>query len=68
MWCKLTNKVNQHIPLTAIIGGIREQKLDQSAIYGLISLGRLYIAVQEVIAAFNLQNTYSKEDRGREKG
>lgn len=68
LWCKLTNKVNQHIPLPTIIGRVGEQKLDQSTIYWLISLGCLYKAVQKVIAAFHLRKTDSKRETRNEKG
>lgn len=39
---KLTNEVNQHVPLSSIIGWIGKQELDQAPVHGFLPLGGLH--------------------------
>lgn len=66
--CELTNEVDQHIPLAAVVGGIGEQELDQSAVYRLLPLGCLHTGLQEVVAPLHLKGGEKREMIGRGGG
>lgn len=51
----LTDKVDQHVPLSSVVGGVGQKELDQSPVHRLFPLGRLHVSVQEVVTAFNLK-------------
>lgn len=51
---KLTNEVDQHVPLSSIIGWIGKQELDQTSIYWLLPLCRFHTSTEKVVAALDL--------------
>lgn len=52
---ELTNEIDQHVPLPAIIGWVGEKELDQTSVYRLLSLCRLHARMEEVVATLNLK-------------
>lgn len=62
--CELTNEVDQHIPLAAVVGGIGEQELDQSAVHRLFPLGCLHTGLQEVVAPLHLKGGWRECRKG----
>lgn len=52
---ELTDEVDQHVPLSSVVGGVGQQELHQPAVHRLLPLGRLHAGVQEVVAALHLQ-------------
>lgn len=51
---ELTDEVDQHVPLSSVVGGVGQQELHQPAVHRLLPLGRLHAGMQEVVAALHL--------------
>lgn len=49
-----TDEVDQHVPLSSVVGGIGEQELDQAPVHRLLPLCRLQTGLEEVVAALDL--------------
>lgn len=52
---QLTDEVDQHVPLSSVVGGVGQQELHQPAVHRFLPLGRLHAGMQEVVAALHLQ-------------
>lgn len=51
---ELTNEVDQHVPLSTIIGWIGEKELDETSVHWLLPLCSLHIGLEKVVATLNL--------------